>query len=95
MWVDGPWKFDGGEWAGHVQVYGDVVADYRFMVVPGPPPPPAPDPGGADDRDPAGGGGTGGALAKTGAGVLGLGVLAVLLVTFGLGARAAGRRKTS
>ncbi|PWK90876.1 SdrD B-like protein [Lentzea atacamensis] len=100
-WVDGPWKFE-GEWGGHVQVFGDVVASSGFPVVPGPPPGPEPggDPGTGDpvdtgDTDDSAGGGTGSALAKTGASVLGLGVLAVLLVAFGLGARVAGRRRTS
>jgi hypothetical protein len=99
-WVDGPWKFE-GEYGGHVQIFGDVVAGYSFPVVPGPAPGPKPgteDPDQDDDTD-AGidddTGGTGGALAKTGASVLGLGVVAALLIAFGFGARIAGRRKTS
>lgn len=93
-WVDGPWRFD-GEYGGHVQVFGDTVANYSFPVVPGPAPEPKPGDHGTDAPSVTAGGGTGGALAKTGASVLGLGVLAVLLVAFGLGARVAGRRRTS
>lgn len=93
-WVDGPWRFE-GEFGGHVQVFGDTVANYGFPVVPGPAPGPKPGDHGTDEPIAAAGGGTGGALARTGAGVLGLGVLAVLLVAFGLGARVAGRRRTS
>lgn len=97
--VDGPWRFE-GEFGGHVQVFGDVVATSGFPVVPGPEPggddPGTGDPADTDDNtEVSAGGGTDGALAKTGASVLGLGVLAVLLVAFGLGARVAGRRKTS
>ncbi|MEU0879891.1 SdrD B-like domain-containing protein [Lentzea sp. NPDC005914] len=96
LWVDGPWKFD-GEWGGHVQVFGDVVADYNFPVVPGPAPKPDGEEPGQDTGDDTGEyfADTGGALAKTGASVLGLGVVAALLIAFGFGARVAGRRKNS
>ncbi|RAS58901.1 CARDB protein [Lentzea atacamensis] len=56
--------------------------------------PPAP----AGPAGPAGAGGAGGsgdALAKTGASVLGLGVIGALLVAFGLGASVMGRRRTA
>ncbi len=101
LWVDGPWKFDGDEQAGHVQIFGDVVVSYNLAVVPGPAPDHEPDvdnPGQDDDDTDSGideDSGTGGALAKTGASVLGLGVVAALLIAFGFGARVAGRRKTS
>ncbi|GGM99557.1 hypothetical protein GCM10011609_42350 [Lentzea pudingi] len=80
--VDGVWKFEGE--SGRVEVKLDEVAQRDFFVVPNP------------RAQPPGTGSTGstggGALAKTGASVLGLGVVAVLLVVFGFGARVAGRR---
>lgn len=92
--VDGPWKFE-GEWGGHVGVGADSLTRSSFFVVPGPAPTP---PGGGDNGhqgEQGNGFGTGGALAKTGASVLGLGLVAVLLIAFGFGARVAGRRKTA
>jgi hypothetical protein len=82
--IDGPWKFEGE--AGRVEVKLDEIAQRDFFVVPAPlaTPPPANQPSGGSK-----------ALARTGASVLGLGVLAVLLVAFGFGARVAGRRRTS
>ncbi len=94
-WVDGPWRFE-GEWGGNVEVTSGWESDYQFFVVPGPWTPPG-DGGGSDngtDDGGEGGGGTQKALARTGASVLGLGVVAGLLVAFGIGARIAGRRKT-
>ncbi|WP_198681305.1 SdrD B-like domain-containing protein [Lentzea terrae] len=100
LWVDGPWQFE-GEHGGRVQIFGDVVTHNSFPVVPGPERPEPDyddsDQGPEDDTD---SGtyediGTGGALAKTGASVLGLGVVAALLIAFGFGARVAGRRQTS
>lgn len=44
---------------------------------------------------PAAGGKTGDALAKTGASVLGLGLVGALLVAFGFGASVIGRRRTA
>ncbi|WP_159460508.1 SdrD B-like domain-containing protein [Lentzea albidocapillata] len=84
--VDGPWRFEGDE--GRADIRGGELTERDFFVVPAPRVTP---PGG----DQPASGGMGGVLAKTGAGVLGLGALAVLLVAFGLGARVAGRRKTS
>ncbi|MGW6443524.1 SdrD B-like domain-containing protein [Lentzea sp. NPDC055074] len=89
--VDGPWQFAVPVTA-MVEVTAGADGFLLLFVVPGPPPtPPAGDGGesGGDD------GGTGGALAKTGASVLGLGALAMLLVAFGLGARVIGRRRTT
>jgi len=83
-WVDGPWKFE-GEHGGHVYVLTEGEQTVSFFVVPDA----RPSPDGGDQ-----GGGTRGALAKTGASVLGLAVIAALLVAFGIGARIAGRRKT-
>ncbi|SDK66224.1 Cna protein B-type domain-containing protein [Lentzea albidocapillata subsp. violacea] len=77
--IDGAWKFEGE--SGRVEVKLDEVAQRDFFVVPDP------------SAQPPGTGSTGGALAKTGASVLGLGVIAVLLVAFGFGARVAGHRK--
>lgn len=89
--IDGPWMFE-GEWDGHVQIRDEGVAQVQLTVVPSPKP-------GDDEPHEARpesdvDTGTAGALAKTGASVLGLGVLAVLLVAFGIGARVAGRRRT-
>ncbi|WP_143086880.1 SdrD B-like domain-containing protein [Lentzea flaviverrucosa] len=84
--VDGPWKFEGDE--GRADIRGGELTERDFFVVPALHVTP---PGG----DQHAGGNTGGALAKTGASVLGLGALAVLLVVFGFGARVAGRRRTS
>lgn len=78
--IDGAWKFEGE--SGRVEVKLDEVAQRDFFVVPNP------------RAQPPATGSTGGALAKTGASVLGLGVVAVLLVVFGIGARVAGRRRT-
>lgn len=93
--VDGPWKSE-GEYGGHHQIMADQLGRTGFFVVPGPGPTP---PAGGDNspqvQESGGGSSTGGALAKTGASVLGLGVVAVLLVAFGFGARVAGRRKTT
>jgi hypothetical protein len=81
--IDGPWKFE-GQTGGRVEIRADGVTRNDFFVVPDlRPAPPRTD------------GGTGGALAKTGASVLGLGVVALLLVAFGFGARVTGRRRTS
>lgn len=83
--VDGPWKFE-GEYGGHVRVFAGSEWRTDFSVVPVP------------QRETGGGGGNtppapaGGALAKTGASVLGLGVVGALLVAFGFGAAAIGRR---
>ncbi len=82
--VDGPWKFEGDN-PGRVDVRVDTVTNTQFFVVPALAPPGDGQPGGAIR----------GALAKTGASVLGLAALAVLLVAFGIGARVAGRRRTS
>lgn len=83
--VDGPWKFEGD--GGQVDMRPDQVVQRDFFVVADPRATPPP----ADQRP---GGSTGGALAKTGASVLGLGLVAALLVAFGFGARIAGRRRT-
>ncbi|WP_052684455.1 SdrD B-like domain-containing protein [Lentzea aerocolonigenes] len=82
--VDGPWKFEGDN-PGRVEVRVDTSTSTQFFVVP------ALTPSGDDQP----GGGVRGALAKTGASVLGLAAIAALLVAFGIGARVAGRRKTS
>ncbi|NKE58857.1 hypothetical protein FXN61_19410 [Lentzea sp. PSKA42] len=87
-WIDGPWKFEGER--GHTSVQdNNLHHPYFFSVVPD-----LSRTSGPGSTDGAANGGSSGALAKTGASVLGLGVLAVLLVAFGLGARVAGRRKT-
>lgn len=91
-WVDGPWKFEGRN--GAVQVFADRESRTGFPVVPDVPA--APKPGDGDHTPPAGGGGAGGsgdALAKTGASVLGLGLVGALLVAFGFGASVLGRRR--
>ncbi len=85
-WVDGPWKFEGDN--GRVVIFGGEGLTRPLFVVPGPRPSPENDGG-------TGGGGTRDALAKTGASVLGLGVVAALLVAFGIGARVAGRRRSA
>ncbi|WP_439662612.1 SdrD B-like domain-containing protein [Lentzea sp. HUAS TT2] len=89
--VDGPWKFEGIN-GGRLDVTAGQETFYFFVVVDGPPPT---TPGGDDGGTGDGGWGAEGALAKTGASVLGLGAVAVLLVAFGIGARVAGRRRTS
>ncbi|MFI6100768.1 SdrD B-like domain-containing protein [Lentzea sp. NPDC051213] len=86
-WVDGPWKFEGDD-GGRVYLFAEGEQTTPFFVVPGERP--SPDNSGGTES-----GGTGGALAKTGASVLGLGLVAALLVAFGIGARIAGRRKTA
>ncbi|MCX2952336.1 SdrD B-like domain-containing protein [Lentzea sp. NEAU-D7] len=88
--IDGPWRFPVPTNA-VVEVNAAGEGFYLLFVEPGPSPVP---PGGDSGRD-VGEGDTGGALAKTGAGVLGLGVLAALLVTFGVGARMIGRHRTT
>ncbi len=89
--VDGPWKFE-GEYGGHVQVTVDHENGNDFVVVPvTQPQPPA---GGGGNTPPAQAGG-GDALAKTGASVLGLGLVGALLVAFGFGASVFGRRRTA
>lgn len=91
--VDGPWKFE-GEYGDSVGVVAGGEWNSSFFVVPGPPPAP---PGGGDPdpgTDDGVLGNTEGALAKTGASVLGLGAVAALLVAFGFAARVAGRRRT-
>lgn len=92
-WVDGPWKFDGRN--GDVRVFADRESRTGFPVVPDVKT--QPKPGGGDTTPPAaGGGGAGGsgdALAKTGASVLGLGLVGALLVAFGFGASVLGRRR--
>jgi hypothetical protein len=87
-WVDKPWTFE-RELGGGMLVRADEESEESFDVEPDPDPQPGP--GDGADLD----GGTGGALAKTGAGVLGLGVVAALLLAFGVGARLAGRRRTA
>lgn len=89
-WVDGPWKFE-GEWDGHVLVFAGHEARSGFAVVPdvqsgtgG---------GGGSNTSPPAAGGSGDALAKTGASVLGLGLLGAVLVAFGFGASMIGRRR--
>ncbi|WP_089907852.1 SdrD B-like domain-containing protein [Lentzea albida] len=92
-WVDGPWKFR-GEYDGHVQVFAGSESRSGFPVVADPRPEPgdSPEPAAAAGGS-SGTGGTGGALAKTGASVLGLGLLGALLVAFGFGASMIGRRR--
>ncbi|MEV6711913.1 SdrD B-like domain-containing protein [Lentzea sp. NPDC051208] len=88
--VDGPWQFEVPITA-KVDVTAEGDGFHLLYVVPGPPAVPP-----AEDSGQGGGEGeTGGALAKTGASVLGLGVLAALLVAFGIGARMIGRRRTT
>jgi hypothetical protein len=86
-WIDGPWKFD-GENGGHVRIFADVEGNVSFVVVPDA----RPATGGVTPPAPAAGG-PGDALAKTGASVLGLGLIGALLVAFGLGASVIGRRR--
>lgn len=83
--VDGPWKFE-GDTPGRVEVRVDTSTSTQFFVVPVATPPGGDHQPGAEVR---------GALARTGASVLGLAAVAALLVAFGIGARIAGRRKTS
>lgn len=99
-WVDGPWKFE-GEYGGHVQVSAGSESKSDFRVVPDPKPvtpgtsTPAAEAGAAAAAGGAGDGGSGDALAKTGASVLGLGLLGALLVAFGFGASLIGRRRVA
>ncbi|MET9227096.1 SdrD B-like domain-containing protein [Lentzea sp. NPDC003310] len=86
--VDGPWRFEELD-GGRVAVVAGEDRGIFLQVVPGS----VPAPPGGDTND--GGVEGGGALARTGASVLGLGLVAALLVAFGFGARAAGRRRTS
>lgn len=86
----------------YARVYADFVMDHTVPVELAPAPPvvdPVVDPVVRPDtspRAPAAPPATPQVvLAKTGASVLGIGVLGGLLVAFGLGARAAGRRKTA
>ncbi|MCP2244632.1 SdrD B-like domain-containing protein [Lentzea aerocolonigenes] len=91
--VDGPWKFD-HEYGGFVRVLTDRESHTGFLVVPDVKT--QPKPGGGDTTPAAGGGtagGSGDALAKTGASVLGLGLVGALLVAFGFGASVLGRRR--
>jgi hypothetical protein len=102
--LDGPWKVDYGRLGNRffVVATGEETKVQVLLRVPGPE---AEDPGYPlpEDQVPgtnvppakavAGGGGE--ALAKTGASVLGLGVLGALLMAFGLGASVIGRRKTA
>ncbi|GGU22141.1 SdrD B-like domain-containing protein [Lentzea flava] len=97
--IDGPWKFE-GEYGGWVRVYAGSDWGTDFIVVPDVQPvtggganTPPPAPAAAGGASGAGGGGTADALAKTGASVLGLGVVGALLVAFGLGASVVGRRR--
>ncbi|WP_394614561.1 SdrD B-like domain-containing protein [Lentzea sp. JNUCC 0626] len=87
LWVDGPWKIAKDEFA-HVWVASGQEMPASLWVVPGPPPTQPNQPPGDDDQP------VREALARTGASVLGLGLVAVLLVAFGVGARVAGRRRT-
>jgi hypothetical protein len=85
-WVDGPWKFEGADHA-YVFVEADRTTQAWFPVVPGPAPA---TPGNGDidqGGDPVFGGGTRGALARTGASVLGLAFLGALLVAAGAALR--------
>ncbi|MEV6711914.1 SdrD B-like domain-containing protein [Lentzea sp. NPDC051208] len=93
-WVDGPWKFE-GEYGGHVQVFAGSESRNDFLVVADPRPvtEDAPKPAPAVAAGGSGSGGTDDALAKTGASVLGLGLLGALLVAFGFGASLIGRRR--
>ncbi len=89
--VDGPWKFQ-GEYDNHVQVFAGSERSTDFWVVPDV----APGQGAGSTEPPAPAataGGSGDALAKTGASVLGLGLLGALLVAFGFGASVIGRRR--
>jgi hypothetical protein len=97
MVVVGPWKLaDQGEWADFVEIRSFGNGERNVFVVPGPlvadptappgsPAPPGGAPSGPEVRD---------ALAKTGASALGLSVLGGLVLAFGIGLRAAGRRNT-
>ncbi|MFD4672993.1 SdrD B-like domain-containing protein [Lentzea sp. NPDC058450] len=89
--IDGPWQFKGDD--GHVWVAGGREDRYALWVVPGPPPDQPNRPGEQPADDSAVQGGSK-ALARTGASVLGLGVVALLLVAFGFGARVAARRRS-
>jgi hypothetical protein len=84
--VDGPWKFEDANHA-YVLVAADRAASAWFPVVPGP----APATPGSGDTGQGGdqvfGGSTRGALAKTGASVLGLAFLGALLVAAGAALR--------
>lgn len=84
--IDGPWQFPDPSTA-MVEITARGDGFYLLYVEPGPSPVP---PGGDSSQ-----GGTRGALAKTGVSVLGLGVVAALLVAFGVGARMIGRRRTT
>ncbi|GAB2829166.1 SdrD B-like domain-containing protein [Lentzea nigeriaca] len=91
--VDGPWKF-ADEYGRYAQVVSGSEWHTDFIVVPDV----QPATGGGGNTPVtagggAGGGGTADALAKTGASVLGLGVVGVLLVALGLGASVIGRRR--
>ncbi|MCG8920821.1 SdrD B-like domain-containing protein [Lentzea sp. CC55] len=83
--VDGPWRFEGG-YTGEVRASPEGDAFHLVFVVPQS----APAPPGTGDT---GGHRGGGALARTGASVLGLGLVGALLVAFGLGAGVVGRRR--
>ncbi|MFC3899102.1 SdrD B-like domain-containing protein [Lentzea rhizosphaerae] len=89
-WIDGPWKFEDPNNA-YVRVGADAKIQGWFGVVPGQAPAP---PGTADGEQVATGGTSGGmrvALAKTGASVLGLAFLGVLLVAAGVAMSRHGR----
>ncbi|MDX8032282.1 carboxypeptidase-like regulatory domain-containing protein [Lentzea sp. BCCO 10_0856] len=101
--VPGPWQVEYRRMNPyfHVRVGGETWLQPLWLV----PGPEVEDPGYPlpEDQTPgtnvppvagsAGGSGSGDALAKTGASVLGLGVLGALLVAFGLGASVVGRRR--
>jgi hypothetical protein len=90
-WVDGPWKFE--DVNGHVQIFADREQDHDFIVVPDPRP--GTGGGGTPPADGGSGSGFDEALARTGASVLGLGLVGALLVAFGFSARILGRRRTA
>jgi hypothetical protein len=104
--VLGPWKAEIRTDLPYLQV-STTSHQYvqRVSLEPGPEvtdpgyPPPGDQPRPGEPAPPSGGGGGGGGpdtvLAKTGVSVLGLGVVAVLLMAFGIGARAAARRRTT
>lgn len=97
--VEGPWLVEFHDMHPYFRVVNGIRVDMqRAWLVPGPE---VEDPGYPLPEDQVtppvvvagAGGGTADALAKTGASVLGLGLLGALLVAFGLGASIIGRRK--
>ncbi|WP_154697291.1 carboxypeptidase-like regulatory domain-containing protein [Lentzea guizhouensis] len=95
--VPGPWQVEFRHSNPYLHVVNGPSVRQRAYLVPGPevedPGYPLPENQAPVARTPVASGGGGEVLAKTGASVLGLGVLGALLVAFGVGASVIGRKR--